>query len=87
MISQTLPLDGTPMYDELPDEDKQTNAEYVTLPLDHRDANAGTYENRFWASEQYHEPGGPVFIFDSGRRKLYQLWYRKRPANPAAGGI
>lgn len=38
----------------------------MTLPLDHWNVNAGTYENRFWASEQYYEPGGPVFIFDAG---------------------
>lgn len=75
MISQNLLPDGTPMYDETElsanvrvdiESFEDIKAEYVTLPLDHWDADAGTYQNRFWASEQYYKPGGPVFIFDAG---------------------
>src|SRR6195952_2704603 len=75
MISQNLLPDGTPMYEDQElvanvrvgiQTSEDINTEYVTLPLDHWDANAGTYKNRFWASEQYYKPGGPVFIFDAG---------------------
>jgi hypothetical protein len=75
MASQNLLPDGTPMYDEVEltanvrvgiDSFEDVKTEYVILPLDHWDANAGTYKNRFWASEQYYKPGGPVFIFDAG---------------------
>ncbi|KAL4804013.1 serine carboxypeptidase S28-domain-containing protein [Aspergillus unguis] len=41
-------------------------AEYVTLPIDHDNPSFGTFQNRFWVSEEYYEPGGPVIMYDTG---------------------
>ncbi|GLB01643.1 hypothetical protein AtubIFM57258_000052 [Aspergillus tubingensis] len=40
--------------------------EYVTIPLDHDNASAGTYQNRFWVSDEFYEPGSPIFVYDTG---------------------
>jgi hypothetical protein len=41
-------------------------AEYIQLPLDHWNADAGTYQNRYWVSDANYKPGGPVFVYDGG---------------------
>ncbi|KAL4942102.1 hypothetical protein BDV06DRAFT_222518 [Aspergillus oleicola] len=40
--------------------------EYVSLPIDHDDPTVGTYQNRFWANDEYYKPGGPVILYDVG---------------------
>ncbi|KAJ4480382.1 peptidase S28 [Lentinula edodes] len=47
------------------------------MPLDHF-ANSTvdgvtTFENRYWINTTYYEPGGPVFIFDSGEQDAAPL--------------
>ncbi|KAJ9218938.1 hypothetical protein DTO169C6_8739 [Paecilomyces variotii] len=41
-------------------------AEYATLPIDHGDHSVGTYKNRYWVTDAYYEPGGPVIVYDGG---------------------
>ncbi|KAL1856146.1 hypothetical protein Plec18170_004015 [Paecilomyces lecythidis] len=41
-------------------------AEYATLPIDHNNPLIGTYQNRYWVTDAYYKPGGPVFVFDNG---------------------
>ncbi|KAJ3881470.1 peptidase S28 [Lentinula edodes] len=50
---------------------------FIDLPLDHF-ANSTvdgvtTFENRYWINATYYEPGGPVFIFDSGEQDAAPL--------------
>ncbi|KAL5340879.1 serine carboxypeptidase S28-domain-containing protein [Aspergillus crustosus] len=40
--------------------------ESVSLPIDHENPSLGTYQNRFWANDDYYRPGGPVFLYDAG---------------------
>ncbi|KAF2416033.1 peptidase S28 [Tothia fuscella] len=40
--------------------------ESITLPLDHFNKTAGTFENRYWVNEEFYKPGGPIFMFDAG---------------------
>ncbi|KAL4889875.1 serine carboxypeptidase S28-domain-containing protein [Aspergillus ambiguus] len=40
--------------------------EYTALPIDHDDPSIGTFQNRFWVSEEFYVPGGPIFVFDAG---------------------
>ncbi|KAL4932362.1 putative serine peptidase, family S28 [Aspergillus undulatus] len=46
-------------YDRIP-------AEYISLPIDHDDPSVGTFQNRFWANDEYYKPGGPVIVYDAG---------------------
>ncbi|KAJ5961154.1 uncharacterized protein N7479_008304 [Penicillium vulpinum] len=41
-------------------------AEYVSIPIDHSNASVGTYQNRYWVSDQHYKEGGPVFVYDVG---------------------
>ncbi|PYI12008.1 serine peptidase, family S28 [Aspergillus sclerotiicarbonarius CBS 121057] len=40
--------------------------EYVTIPLDHDNTSAGTYENRFWVNDEFYKPGKPIMVYDAG---------------------
>ncbi|CAI7609392.1 unnamed protein product [Penicillium glandicola] len=42
------------------------DAEYATLPIDHNDSSVGTYQNRYWVTEEHYKEGGPVFLYDVG---------------------
>jgi hypothetical protein len=76
MASQNLYPDGTPMPLDADMADMlrrrqanpaaQIQTEWASLPLDHWDATAGTFLNRFWVTEENYKPGGPVFIYDAG---------------------
>ncbi|KAL4875467.1 serine carboxypeptidase S28-domain-containing protein [Aspergillus karnatakaensis] len=44
----------------------EPSPEWVTLPIDHDNSSVGTFQNRFWASDAYYKPGGPVIIYDVG---------------------
>ncbi|KAF8584225.1 hypothetical protein K439DRAFT_1633722 [Ramaria rubella] len=48
---------------------------YIELPLDHfSDGNdTRTFKNRYWINQTYYEPGGPVFLFDSGEQNAEPL--------------
>ncbi|KAJ5594618.1 uncharacterized protein N7459_000826 [Penicillium hispanicum] len=41
-------------------------AEYISIPIDHEDVSLGTYENRYWVSDEWYQEGGPVFVYDVG---------------------
>ncbi|KAJ7880338.1 peptidase S28 [Mycena olivaceomarginata] len=44
------------------------------MPLDHFNAsNRETFPNRYWVNATYYEPGGPVFLFDSGEQNAEPL--------------
>lgn len=47
-------------------KDTSVTAEWTTLPIDHDNSSAGTYQNRFWANTDHYKPGGPVFVYDVG---------------------
>lgn len=38
----------------------------MQIPIDHEDESVGTYQNRYWVSEHYYRPGGPIFVYDVG---------------------
>ncbi|KAJ5101402.1 hypothetical protein NUU61_003624 [Penicillium alfredii] len=40
--------------------------EYVSIPIDHANASVGTYQNRYWVSDEHYRLGGPVFVYDVG---------------------
>lgn len=40
--------------------------EWTTLPINHDDFSAGTYQNRFWVNTDHYQSGGPVFVYDVG---------------------
>ncbi|KAL1965466.1 hypothetical protein VTN77DRAFT_5722 [Rasamsonia byssochlamydoides] len=40
--------------------------EWATIPIDHDDYSVGTYQNRYWVTTEYYQPGGPVFVYDVG---------------------
>ncbi|KAK7894000.1 hypothetical protein LTR67_006701 [Exophiala xenobiotica] len=40
--------------------------EFVTLPLDHANAAASTFRNRFFVKADWYKKGGPVFLYDGG---------------------
>jgi Serine carboxypeptidase S28 len=74
MATQNMYPDGTPMDLEMADMLRRRQAkpeakfqtEWARLPLDHWDASAGTFLNRFWVTEENYKPGGPVFVYDAG---------------------
>ncbi|KAJ7281962.1 peptidase S28 [Mycena rebaudengoi] len=44
------------------------------MPLDHFNrGNHETFRNRYWVNASYYEPGGPVFVFDSGEQDAAPL--------------
>ncbi|KAH8111742.1 peptidase S28 [Phellopilus nigrolimitatus] len=43
------------------------------MPLDHFGNSTETFKNRYWINDTYYEPGGPVFIFDSGEQNAEPL--------------
>ncbi|KAJ6485877.1 peptidase S28 [Mycena sanguinolenta] len=47
---------------------------FIDMPLDHfNTSNHQTYPNRYWVNATYYEPGGPVFLFDSGEQNAEPL--------------
>ncbi|KAF7713427.1 Peptidase S28 [Penicillium ucsense] len=38
----------------------------VSIPIDHENSSVGTYENRYWVSDEYYREGGPVVLYDVG---------------------
>ncbi|OJJ33236.1 hypothetical protein ASPWEDRAFT_114702 [Aspergillus wentii DTO 134E9] len=46
--------------------DSDIPTEYATIPIDHNDSSVGTYQNRYWVTEDFYVPGGPVFVYDVG---------------------
>ncbi|KAH7868097.1 uncharacterized protein C8R40DRAFT_1178208 [Lentinula edodes] len=50
---------------------------FIDMPLDHfansTDDGVTTFQNRYWINATYYEPGGPVFIFDSGEQDAAPL--------------
>ncbi|OJJ95915.1 hypothetical protein ASPACDRAFT_1875474 [Aspergillus aculeatus ATCC 16872] len=40
--------------------------EYVSIPIDHNNASAGTYRNRFWVSDEFYQAGKPILVYDAG---------------------
>ncbi|KAJ7918777.1 peptidase S28 [Mycena leptocephala] len=47
---------------------------FIDMPLDHFNAsNRRTFPNRYWVNATYYEPGGPVFLFDSGEQNAEPL--------------
>ncbi|KAJ5238379.1 hypothetical protein N7468_002998 [Penicillium chermesinum] len=41
-------------------------AQTIEIPIDHTNQSVGTYQNRYWVSDQYYREGGPVFLYDVG---------------------
>lgn len=37
-----------------------------TQPLDHFESTGFTFNQRYWVSDRYYKPGGPVIVLDSG---------------------
>ncbi|KAJ7577831.1 peptidase S28 [Mycena floridula] len=52
-----------------------SEAMFIEMPLDHfsDSASNATFNNRFWINDTYYEPGGPVFMFDSGEQDAAPL--------------
>ncbi|KAF4569423.1 hypothetical protein EYR36_009214 [Pleurotus pulmonarius] len=46
---------------------------FIDIPLDHFSNSTQTFKNRFWVNDTYFEPGGPVFLFDSGEQDAAPL--------------
>ncbi|KAJ4488343.1 peptidase S28 [Lentinula aciculospora] len=50
---------------------------FIDMPLDHFSNSTvdgvTTFKNRYWMNATYYEPGGPVFIFDSGEQDAAPL--------------
>ncbi|RAL13709.1 putative serine peptidase, family S28 [Aspergillus homomorphus CBS 101889] len=40
--------------------------EYISIPIDHNNASAGTYRNRFWVSDEFYQAGKPIMVYDAG---------------------
>ncbi|KAI5782653.1 serine peptidase, family S28 [Geopyxis carbonaria] len=40
--------------------------ENVSLPIDYSGNYYGNFTNRYWVVDEYYEPGGPIFVFDTG---------------------
>ena len=36
------------------------------IPIDHDDPSSGTFSNRYWINSEFYQPGGPVFVYDTG---------------------
>ncbi|KDQ61976.1 hypothetical protein JAAARDRAFT_190681 [Jaapia argillacea MUCL 33604] len=54
-------------------EETLLNPEYIQMPIDHFGNGSGTYLNRYWTNGTYYQPGGPVFLFDSGEQNAEPL--------------
>ncbi|GAA98683.1 uncharacterized protein L969DRAFT_88303 [Mixia osmundae IAM 14324] len=46
---------------------------WVELPIDHKNPNAGTFKNRYWASDVHYKPGGPVLILNAGEQPATEV--------------
>ncbi|KAF5361184.1 hypothetical protein D9758_009040 [Tetrapyrgos nigripes] len=50
---------------------------FIEMPIDHFSNttmnNISTFQNRYWINATYYEPGGPVFLFDSGEQDAAPL--------------
>ncbi|KAJ3983923.1 peptidase S28 [Lentinula detonsa] len=50
---------------------------FIDMPLDHFSNSSvdgvTTFKNRFWINTTFYDPGGPVFIFDSGEQNAAPL--------------
>ncbi|KAL7275430.1 hypothetical protein RUND412_001618 [Rhizina undulata] len=57
--------------------------EAVELPVDHFGDYNGTFLNRYWVVDEFYEPGGPIFTFDTGESPgaNYYLGYLTRNAS------
>ncbi|GJE98594.1 serine carboxypeptidase S28-domain-containing protein [Phanerochaete sordida] len=51
----------------------QNDPLFIDMPLDHFGGAQGTFKNRYWVNASYYEPGGPVFLFDSGEQNAEPL--------------
>ncbi|KAI0343677.1 peptidase S28 [Trametopsis cervina] len=47
--------------------------QFFDMPIDHFGNTSGTFKNRYWINATYYEPGGPVFLFDSGEQNAEPL--------------
>ncbi|KAF8959584.1 peptidase S28 [Flammula alnicola] len=47
---------------------------FIQIPIDHFTQKASArFDNRYWINATYWEPGGPVFLFDSGEQNAEPL--------------
>jgi len=55
----------------------------VTLPINHFGESPApyTFANRFWVVDQYYNPGGPVFAFDTGEASDGFLYHKYLTSN------
>ncbi|KLO08900.1 peptidase S28 [Schizopora paradoxa] len=51
----------------------ENNPQFIDMPIDHFGNSSKTFKNRFWVNATYYEPGGPVFLFDSGEQNAEPL--------------
>ncbi|KAI0730928.1 serine carboxypeptidase S28-domain-containing protein [Earliella scabrosa] len=54
-------------------ETAPNEALFFDMPLDHFGGTPGTFKNRYWINDTYYQPGGPVFLFDSGEQDAEPL--------------
>ncbi|KAL5513466.1 hypothetical protein ACEPAH_3865 [Sanghuangporus vaninii] len=55
------------------DATETNHALFIDMPVDHFGNSTATFKNRYWINSTYYEPGGPVFIFDSGEQNAEPL--------------
>ncbi|PKY04489.1 serine peptidase, family S28 [Aspergillus campestris IBT 28561] len=56
-----------------PHQEPPPETEFVTIPIDHNDSSVGTYQNRYWVSEKFFQPGSPVIMYDAGELNAQNL--------------
>ncbi|KAF9477070.1 hypothetical protein BDN70DRAFT_995230 [Pholiota conissans] len=50
-------------------------AKFIKMPIDHfTHKTTESFQNRYWINATYWEPGGPVFLFDSGEQNAEPLF-------------
>lgn len=68
--SKTEAVVGGILFEERPKSDKSSGPPAlftIDMPIDHfNPSDHRTYKNRYWVNDSYYEPGGPVFLFDTG---------------------
>jgi len=62
-------------------------AEFVSLPLDHWDANAGTYQNRFWVSEANYTQGVPAGVRSTLGKLFLEKFHAKAGTSASACSV
>ncbi|KAJ5819597.1 hypothetical protein N7474_005188 [Penicillium riverlandense] len=60
------------------------DTEWTTIPVDHEDESVGTYQNRYWVSEDYYRPGGPIIVYDVGETSAQSSAMAYLAANKAS---